>query len=146
MNTIPPAAYIMAGGDFLELFYSVEKCGKACGKVSVSKQGLYYRFHCRCTLDREDIYRLVLSCNQVQENLGILIPEGGSFALISRVSCKRIPKGDWHFFILPKARNQEEHFIPISPEEPFGYISRLRESFLVLQNGQPGILVSQKQE
>lgn len=136
----------MAGGDLLEKFYSVTKNGKACGKVSVRKQGLYYRFHCRCAVDREDIYRLILSWDGFQESLGILVPDEGSFVLTCSLPVRRVGEGDWRFHIAAKQETTSGCFVPICPEEPFGYISRLKESFLVCQDGQPGILISKKQE
>ena len=130
----------------MEKFYPVSRNGKPCGKVSVRKQGLYYRFHCRCTVDREDIYRLILFCDGFQENLGVLIPEENSFVLICSLPCKKIPEGEWSFRIRSIKNLPESSFVPICPEEPFAYISRLKESFLVYQNGTPGILISKKQE
>ena len=37
-------------------------------------------------------------------------------------------------------------FIPIRPEEPFAYIARIKESFLILKDGQPGICIDKMQE
>ena len=130
----------------MEKFYSVTCSGKSCGKVSVRKQGLYYHFHCRCTVDREDIYRLVLSCDDHRESLGILIPSEDAFCLRTKVPVKKLPEGEWSFCITSKQMEDNGLFIPISPEEPFAYISRLKESFLTSQNGQPGIQLEKMQE
>lgn len=130
----------------METFYSITRKGKDCGKVSVKQQGLYYHFQCRCTVDSDDIHRLVLSCGDIQENLGILVPYEGSFVLTTKIPIKQIKEGNWSFQIIPKRNIPDNHFIPISPEEPFAYVSRLKESFLVYQNGQPGIQIAKMQE
>ena len=130
----------------METFYSVTCGGIPCGKVSVRQQGLYYYFQCRCKVDREDLYRLILISGDQQENLGILIPDGESFTLTRKVPTKHFKPGDWSFRILSKETPVTGTFVPISPDEPFEYITRLKESFLVYHNGQPGIEIEKMQE
>ncbi len=130
----------------MERKYSIMIGQQHAGKVLVCRQGLYYRFSCRCSLSGDIIYRLMVTCGSVRENLGILVPKEGGFGLDTKIPVKRIGEGELSFLLVPK---QEEHsgtFVPISPEEPFAYISRLKESFFLLQNGQPGICMTQKQE
>ena len=130
----------------MESFYSVTHNAEPCGKVSVRKQGLYYLFHCRCMVGRRDIYRLILSCGNFQQSLGVLAPVNGSFELTTRVSARQLPEGDWSFRIRSGENRPAESFVPIRPDEPFAYIARLKDSFLEHQNGEPGILVEKTQE
>ncbi len=125
----------------METFYSVSRNGSHCGKVSVSRQGLYYRFHCRCVLDTEDIYRLSLTCGDLQISLGILVPSDEAFVLTTKIPAKQLKEGQWYFTVTAKAPISPDRFIPIRPEEPFAYISRLKSSFLAYRDGQPGIYV-----
>jgi hypothetical protein len=97
-------------------------------------------------VEREDVYRLILSSGDQQENLGILIPEGESFVLTRSVPVKQFRKGEWFFRIVPKEHTVTGTFVPISPDEPFAYINRLQEAFLVHHNGQPGIEIEKMQE
>lgn len=92
------------------------------------------------------MYRLVVTCGSVRESLGILVPKDGGFVLETRLPVKRIGAGEMAFALVPKHEVCKETFVPIHPEEPFAYIARLKKSFLVLQNGQAGICVSQTQE
>ena len=119
---------------------------KQVGKVLVKRQGLYYSFHCRCDLAMERIYRLMVACGTVRENLGILVPKDGSFMLDTRKPVKLIGEGDMQFSLHTKEEEKSITFVPIIPEEPFAYISRLKESFLMLRDGQPGIALSKMQE
>ena len=130
----------------MECNYSVTVYGKHAGKVIVQRQGLYYHFLCRCSLTGDIMYRLVVTCGTVQESLGILVPKDGSFMLETRLPIKRIGVGNLSFALIPKHETIGGRFVPISPEEPFAYISRLKNSFLILRNGQPGICIEKMQE
>ena len=130
----------------MEGAFSVTLRGKQVGKVLVKKQGLYYSFCCRCDLCEDAIYRLTVICGTVRENLGILVPEDGSFVLETRKPVKMIGEGDCRFTLCTKQERTSDTFVPISPEEPFAYISRLKQSFLVLREGQPGIRITEMQE
>ena len=112
----------------------------------MNRQGLYYSFHCRCELMKGCIYRLMVTCGSVRENLGILVPEDGSFKLDTRKPVKMIGEGDLRFFLHTKEEQNTVTFVPIFPEEPFAYISRLKESFLMLRDSQPGIVLNKMQE
>ena len=125
----------------MEKYYVVTRNGTSCGKVSVIRQGLYYSFQCRCILKKDDIYRLILSQDNLEESLGILVPSGDSFVLATRIPAKRLPEGEWRFHITSKRNPVPENFAPISPDEPFSYISRLKDSFLIYHNGQLGIRI-----
>ena len=92
------------------------------------------------------IYRLMVTCGTVQEKLGILVPENGNFTLNTKIPVKRIGAGELSFQLIPNDETFSKSFIPIYPEEPFAYISRLKESFLTLRDGQPGINVEKVQE
>ena len=130
----------------MEAYYEVTLNGTPCGKVSVHRQGLYYRFSCKCVLDKNDIYRLILSCGDFQKSLGVLAPYETGFEIVTRIPVKQIREGDWLFHVIPKHTISAENFVPIHPEEPFAYLSRLKDSFLIYQDGQPGIYAEKMQE
>ena len=111
------------------------------GKVQVTRQGLYYRFVCRCKLTGEVVCRLYISCGGQQENLGVVVPTGDGFGLDTRQPVKRFREGEPSFSLIPKHEMVSGQFVPIVPEEPFAYIERLKTSFLVRKYGQLGINV-----
>lgn len=121
--------------------YSVSFGGTQCGKVQVQRQGLYWRFICRCRISSSILCRLQVECGVERENLGVLVPVDGGFGLDRRIPVKRLPEGIPVFRILPNGAGKEEGFVPICPEEPFAYITRLKKSYLVRKNGQAGILI-----
>ena len=130
----------------MERTFPVTVCGRQAGKVLVRRQGLYYHFSCICNLEKDRIYRLVVACGSFRENLGIPVPDGGSFVLNTKMPVKKIGEGNMSFSLVSKQETASGTFVPISPEEPFAYISRLKETFLVIQNGQSGINIEKMQE
>lgn len=88
--------------------------------------------------------RLEVSCGGNRENLGIVIPMDGGFGLDTKIPVKRIGEGQLHFFLMPKHEVPAGRFVPISPEEPFAYIARLKESYLVRKEGQVGVMINEQ--
>ena len=125
----------------MECQYSVTRNGQHCGKVTVSRQGLYYRIRCRCTLPSEDVYRLQAACGNRRENLGVLVPVEDRFGLDTRIPVKQLGEGDLAFTVSSKRQPVQGQFVPILDEEPFAYISRLKKSYLEIKEGQVGIRV-----
>jgi len=123
----------------LKAFYSVTANGKHCGKAEVKQNGLYYSISCRCRPETDGIWRLIVSGEQNEVNLGILVPADGSFVLRTNIPVKRLGKGTMQFRLAEKKSSTSGSFVPISPEEPFAYLTRLKDSFLVNKEGQLGI-------
>lgn len=121
--------------------YEVTFANRTVGKVQVLQQGLYYRFVCRCSSIGEEIYRLVITCGEKQLRLGVLVPEGDSFVLNRKLPAKQLPDGIPVFSIAPMHEAVQGKFVPICPEEPFAYIGRLKDAFLMERNGQIGALI-----
>lgn len=121
--------------------YGVFFGSQGVGKVQVQRQGLYYRFQCRCQLSGEVMCRLYVRCGDQRENLGVVVPMDGGFGLDTRIPVKRLGEGPMAFSLIPK--HSQGQFCPICPEEPFSYISRLKEGFLARQEGQIGLIIPQ---
>lgn len=111
------------------------------GKAEVCVEGLYYRFRCQCELSGQVMYRLVVLCGGKQENLGVLIPVGDSFGLETKLAVKRLGKGKLEFRLLPKHARLDGRFVPLTPEEPFTYIDKLRSAYLARKNGKVGLII-----
>lgn len=110
------------------------------GTVKVTREGLYYRFSCRCRLSGETMHRLVVFTDAGQVDLGVCVPMEGCFGVERKLPCKRFGENP-QFRLLPKHEGMQGRFVPIYPEEPFMYISKLNKAFLEVRNGQPGILI-----
>ena len=124
------------------MVYDIYSGNEVVGTANVERQGLYYCFSCRCRLSGAVMYRLSVSCSGHHENLGVLVPMGDVFGLDTKLAVKRLGEGRLQFLALPKHPPVQRQFVPISPEEPFAYISRLQNAFLEVRNGQQGIVIS----
>ena len=109
--------------------------------MQVTREGLYWRFVCRCRLSGDVVCRLLVQCGDRQENLGVLVPMGDGFGLDKRIPAKRLGEGELAFSLMTKGSSVEGTFVPIYPEEPFAYIARLKDAFLARQNGQVGVII-----
>lgn len=126
----------------MEGTYCVYMSKKPVGKIQVTRQGLYYQFHCRCQLSGDVVCRLVVACGNQSEKLGIVVPMEDGFGLDSSFPVKRFQKGEPIFSLVPKMETPEGKFIPIFPDEPFAYIEQLKKAFLIRKYGQTGILIN----
>lgn len=121
--------------------YGVYFGNKLAGKVQVIRQGLYYRFVCRCRLTGDVICRLQVSCGDKQESLGVVVPMDDGFGLETRIPVKRVGTGQMHFVLKPRHEKNQGTFVPIYPEEPFAYIERLKQGFLARKGEQIGVRI-----
>lgn len=128
----------------MEGIYEVKLGSDKVGKVQVIRQGLYYRFQCHCKLSGEVVSKLVVRCGDICENIGVVIPSQDGFSLDKRHPVKMFGEGIPEFYLAPRHDPVNGKFIPIYPEEPFAYIARLKDSFLVHQKGQAGLMLKEK--
>lgn len=114
--------------------------GKSVGRVVVERQGLYYRFDCRCRLKDGELYRLTVEQDGVMQNLGVLLPSGDAYWLTTKQAVKKFGRGTPLFRIQPKTKGRGG-FIPVYPEEPFLYLDRLKNAYLELRDGITGVVI-----
>lgn len=125
--------------------YSVFSGGETIGKVWVQRQGLYYQIRCRCDLTGTVRYKLMASCGDITVDLGLCVPQDKQFGVDTKIPIKRLGEGTLSFRLIPRHSSLEGRFVPVSPEEPFGYIRRLQMAHLALQGGAIGILFAETQ-
>ena len=121
--------------------YEIMLGGESVGQAVVRRQGLYYRFSCRCDLSGEVIYRITVTCGGKSESLGIPVPKNGEFYLDTRLAASRLGEGEPKFAAVPRRPDLGGMFVPISPEEPFRYLHRRENALLARKDGQLGIVI-----
>ena len=109
---------------------------EAVGNAEVSREGLYYRFRCSCTLPDNGIYRVFVNDGTITKDLGICVPVGDRFTLSSRVPIKYLPGNDFTFSLIPKSSE-----IPVSTDKPFSHLDKLENSKFQNTDGQAAILI-----
>ena len=127
--------------------YGISFGEKIVGRAQVERQGLYYHVTCLCGLSGEVMHRLEVSCGEKRADLGILVPMEQGFGLDTRFPVSRVGEGELSFRLRP--RHDElggRSFVPITPEEPFAYLERLKEAFLEIQNGKKGASIPKSRE
>lgn len=127
----------------MEEQYSIKLGDKTVGKAEVHREGLYYRVRCRCPEMGTGVYRVTVSCGGRDERLGILVPVDSCFGLDTRIPVKKVGEGPLSFFAVPKHGPVEGRFVQLSPEEPFRYISRLKDAYLEKRNGRVGVVIKE---
>ena len=121
--------------------YAVRMGDRSVGTVRVEKQGLYYRFSCRCGLSGEVMHRLWLRCGGKETDLGLCVPMDGTFGTEKRLPIRQCGAGAPEFCLRPKNADTRGVFLPLSPEEPFRYIHRLENAFLERRGERLGIII-----
>ena len=121
--------------------YEIRQGTGVVGRVTVERQGLYYRFSCRCHLTGEIMHRLSVMIGGEATDLGVCVPMDGTFGVEKRLPCKKFPDGIPEFRLVPHHEKMEGKFVPIYPEEPFAYLARLKNAFLAYREGQAGIVI-----
>ena len=119
--------------------YSVEFQGKSVGEVTVSREGLYYRFKSRVKAPDRGIYRLQLWNGELCTELGIYVPEQEFMILDKKIPAKNIKEGNFGFKLVSNENNVR--FIPLTEGKPFPYIKQLHLSTFTVQNGISGIIL-----
>ncbi len=135
---------LVAGGVLLEGCYEVTFGGQAVGKVQVTREGLYWHFLCHCCLSGGVVCRLQVVCGGKAESLGVLVPSGEGFRLETKLAAKRLGQGELCFEVVPNRPVLQGKFVPIRPEEPFAYLTRLKDAYLARQEGQLGVVIRQQ--
>lgn len=122
--------------------YPVMDQDKQIGRAQLTREGLYYRLVCRCKLPAGGMCRLEIQCGEKRADLGILVPVENGFGLDTHFPVNRIGTGEIVFRLQPhRDASMERIFIPLKPEEPFRYLSRLKDAFLETRGGQRGISI-----
>lgn len=123
----------------MEKEYCVLSGDASIGTACVKRCGLYYHIRCRCDLTGSAKYKVVLSCGDKQESLGLCVPVDGRFGLETHVPIKRIGEGEFTFRAVPKHAELQDRFEPVSEHEPFHYIARLGNAYLARRNDIVGV-------
>ena len=119
--------------------FEIKHGSSSIGKVTVERQGLYYRITCRCSLTGDVMHHLVVTSGEKREDLGTLVPFDGAFGLEKRIPMKKLGEGEPEFHLLPKHSSPNGKFFPVYPEEPFSYMARLKNAYLEARNDQVGL-------
>lgn len=123
--------------------YDIYRGNEVVGTARVEKQGLYYHICCRCKVSGEGMRRIVVTCGKTRHDLGICVPMDGTFGVDKKIPCKKFGGESPEFLLLPKYPGVQGKFVPVYPDEPFAYMTRLKDAYLQVRDGQPGIVIAE---
>ena len=107
--------------------YDIMMNSQIVGQAEVIKEGLYYRFSCKCTPPNEGIHKIIVSDGKNTKDLGICVPTGEWFCLVSRVPVKNLPGEKLDFML--KLKDQKQTAVPVATDEPFPNLDELDNAY-----------------
>ena len=107
--------------------YDIYMGTQVVGQAEVIKEGLYYRFSCKCTPPDSGIYRIMVSDGSNIKDLGICVPTGEWFCLVRRVPIKFLPGEGLGFSLVS---NERKTVVPIEIDMPFPALDKLETAYL----------------
>lgn len=124
--------------------YDIFADTQVVGQAEVTKEGLYYRFSCKCTPPDEGIYRIMVSDGVNTRDLGICVPTGEWFCLVCRVPLKYLSSDDLRFALVPK--DSRAMVVPVATNEPFADLDKLSSAHLQVKEGVAEIVINPVQD
>lgn len=118
--------------------YEIYMGSECVGTAYVTTEGLFYHIYCLCQLSGSVPCRITVTGDR-EADLGICVPLKDGFGIETRIPIKRVGNGELRFRVSPKHRANTESFIPLSADEPFRYIQRLKDAYLLRRYGQVGL-------
>ena len=120
---------------------------RAIGTVNMDKEGLYYRISCACKPEHEGRYHIVICSEAACIDLGLCVPNGNTYTLVTRIPIKRL-KGNTLRFTLQNTGKKAVDIccIPVSADSPFPFLHKLKASRFLYKSGMPTIIIDPTQD
>jgi hypothetical protein len=119
--------------------YDIYKGSNLVGSATVKKEGMYYKLTCVCRPVMDGRYRIKVYYGREVIDLGICVPEGGNYTLVSRILVKKLLQEKITFVLEEDSNNPLR--VGIAPEKHFPYLDKLTAARFLYQNGQPVIII-----
>jgi hypothetical protein len=88
-------------------------------------------------------YRIKVYYGREVIDLGICVPEGGNYTLVSRILVKKLLQEKITFVLEEEPNNPLR--VTIAPEKNFPYLDKLTAARFLYQNGQPVVIIDPTQ-
>ena len=114
---------------------------KQVGEATVVRQGLFYRFSCRCRVPEALGMRLVVQGDK-EADLGLCVPGEDGPGLNTGIAVKRVGEGKLVFFL--KRENTGGEFVPVFPGLPFDRLDQILNSVLAVRGESIGLILDHR--
>ena len=135
-NEVPPCGIDCSKG--VCILYDIYAGTQIVGHAEVIKEGLYYRFSCKCMPPDNGIHRIMVSDGSNTKDLGICVPAGEWFCLVTRVPIKYLSEDKLEFTLVPK---DKQLVVSVTTEEPFVDLDKLESAYLQEKDGKAEIII-----
>ena len=119
--------------------YKIYAGSEVVGQAEVIKEGLYYRFSCKCTPPNDSVHRIMVSDGINTRDLGICVPTGEWFCLVSRIPVKSLPGEKLEFALVP--RDGQIYAIAVVENGSFPALDLLESAHFQERNGHAEIVI-----
>lgn len=102
------------------------------GSAEIQQEGLYYRICCNCKISVEGIHRIEVCDGENTTDLGICVPQGDQFTLMSRIPIKKLNADNCRFSLVRQGQKQKKHNsreVPVVTGKPFPAIDELASGY-----------------
>ena len=113
--------------------YPIYFSDEIIGDATVMKQGLFYRIHCVCDISGSVPFRITAKGDR-EADLGSCVPMDDRFGLKTSIPISKVGSSQLRFEGRPKHTDKIPKGITVSPDEPFQYLSKLKDAYLVCRN------------
>jgi len=124
--------------------YPIFAGSEEIGTAIITRDGLYYSIDCRCSLSGDILYKVLISGDGWNEDLGICVPMDGVFGIHTKISAKRLTGKRICFLAVPRHGAFTHDVFAVTEGSPFGYISKLENAFLIKKDSRYYITFSQQ--
>lgn len=115
---------------------------QVAGFGEITKQGLYYNFHCRCKLADNKVYRLTAVCGERTVDLGICVPYEDGFGVDKRVSIKTIGTDKIGMYLSTEQEKNDRTFVALNEEKPFEAMEYLMTAKFERRGDTAGLMIT----
>ena len=122
--------------------YNVYLEDKAIGRAELRQEGLYLHVIAKCTDIPPRFYRLYLSTNLAELDLGICRCENSAYIWDRKIPLKNINGEGIRLSLDPSAISQNAGFIPIDPSQEFLHFSEIDICVYIERNGVKGVCIT----
>lgn len=122
--------------------YEVLYNNNIVGYANIQICGLFAEIACRCTFKTEGLYRIKLSYNDTELDLGICVPIGDSFTVHKKIPCKCLGTGEPVFSVI-NTQEQQMNYVTITGDTSFPYLSKIMSCKFSTSDNKPVLVINE---
>ncbi len=119
--------------------YKILMDKKTVGTAQIIRVGLYYNIICQCKISGTKMVRIIMENESKTVDLGVCVPGENCFEIRTKIPAKQIEGDKFLFLAVENQKNKTVEFFPVSEEEPFIYLEKLKSAKVQIRSGEIGV-------